>query len=36
MKLRDPQFLDRLANAIAEGILKYKKEFERTGGFTNT
>ena len=34
MKLRDPKFLDRMADAITEGILKYKKEFERTEGFS--
>ena len=34
MKLRDPRFLDRMADAITEGILKYKKEFERTEGFS--
>ena len=36
MKLRDPEFLNKLADALAQGILKYKREFERTGGFTNT
>lgn len=34
MKLRDDSFLDRIAEAIADGILKYKMEYERTQGFT--
>ena len=34
MKLRDPLFLDKIASAVAQGILKYKKEYERTEGFT--
>ncbi|MDO8525133.1 MAG: N-acetylmuramoyl-L-alanine amidase [Candidatus Omnitrophota bacterium] len=34
LKLKDPDFLDRMAEAIAKGILRYKKEYERTEGFT--
>lgn len=34
MKLKDPKFLDRVADAIAEGILKFKREYERTEGFS--
>lgn len=33
-KLRDPAFLDGLARAIAQGILKYRNEYERTEAFT--
>lgn len=33
-KIRSPRFRDRMANAIAGGILKYKSDFERTEGFT--
>jgi len=36
MKLKDTAFLDRIANAVAEGILKYKREYERTEGFTKS
>jgi len=36
LKLKEPEFLDRIAEAVASGILKYKKEFERTEGFTKT
>ncbi len=36
LKLKDPDFLDRMAEAIARGILKYKKEYERTEGFTRS
>lgn len=35
MKLRDPKFLDRMAEAIARGILRYKGRFEKTEGFTD-
>ena len=35
-KLKDPQFLERLTNAVASGILRYKNEFEKTEGFTKT
>jgi len=33
-KLQDPKFLDRIADAVSQGILKYKREYERTEGFT--
>jgi len=36
MKLKDPNFLGRIADAIAQGILRYKSEYERTEGFTKT
>ncbi len=36
MKIKDPNFLDRIAEAVAGGILKYKKEYENTEGFTKT
>ena len=36
MKLKDPKFLDRMADSVARGILKYKREFERTEGFTRS
>ncbi len=35
LKLRDPRFLDTMAEAVADGILKYKKDYERTEGYTN-
>jgi len=34
LKLKDAAFLDRIANAVGEGILRYKREYERTEGFT--
>ncbi|MCM8760683.1 MAG: N-acetylmuramoyl-L-alanine amidase [Candidatus Omnitrophica bacterium] len=34
LKLKDPRFLDQLAEAIARGILRYKERYERTEGFT--
>ena len=34
MKLKDPHFLDRMTDAVAEGILRYKRDYEKTGGFT--
>jgi len=34
LKLKDPEFLDRIAESVAQGILKYKREYERTDGFT--
>ena len=34
LKLKDPEFLNRIAESVAQGILKYKREFERTEGFT--
>ena len=36
MELKGSKFLDRIADAVAEGILKYKKEYEYTEGFTKT
>ncbi len=35
MKLRDPEFLNKMAEAIVRGILRYKKRYEATEGFTN-
>lgn len=35
MKLKNPQFLDKMAGAIVRGILKYKKRYEATEGFTD-
>jgi N-acetylmuramoyl-L-alanine amidase len=35
MKLKDQGFLDRMAEAIVRGILRYKKRYETTEGFTN-
>jgi len=34
-QLKNPAVLDRLAEAIARGILRYKKRYEETEGFTN-
>lgn len=34
VKLRDSYYQDRLAERIAEGILSFKREYERTEGFT--
>lgn len=34
-KINDPKFLDKMAEVLANGILKYKSEYERTGGFTH-
>ncbi len=34
LKLKDPEFLERIAESVADGILKYKIEYERTEGFT--
>ncbi|MFA6320489.1 MAG: N-acetylmuramoyl-L-alanine amidase [Candidatus Omnitrophota bacterium] len=34
LKLKDPDFLGRLAESIAQGILRYKREYEKTEGFT--
>jgi N-acetylmuramoyl-L-alanine amidase len=36
MKLKEPRFQDRIADAVAEGILRYKREYERTEGFTRS
>ena len=35
MKLRDQRFLDKMADAIVRGILRYRKRYEATEGFTN-
>jgi N-acetylmuramoyl-L-alanine amidase len=35
LQLKDPKVLDRLAESIARGILRYKKRYESTEGFTN-
>ena len=35
MKLKDPQVLGRLAEAVARGILRYKERYEKTEGFTD-
>jgi N-acetylmuramoyl-L-alanine amidase len=35
LQLKDPAVLDRLAESIARGILRYKKRYESTEGFTN-
>lgn len=34
-KLKDKYYRQKLAKSIANGIFSYKKEFERTNGFTN-
>lgn len=34
-KLKDPAYLDRMTELVAGGILKYKKEYERTEGFSH-
>ena len=36
LKLKDPEFLDRIAESVAEGILKFKREYERTEAFTRS
>ncbi|MFA5143488.1 MAG: N-acetylmuramoyl-L-alanine amidase [Candidatus Omnitrophota bacterium] len=36
LKLKDPEFLDRIAEAVADGILRYKREYEATEGFTRS
>ena len=33
--LRDDNYREKLAEAIASGILDYKKKYESAGGFTN-
>jgi len=33
-KLKDPAVIDRIAEGVAKGILRYKKEYEKTQGFT--
>lgn len=35
MKLKDPEFLEKLAEAVVRGILRYKQRYENTEGFTN-
>ncbi|NQT46933.1 MAG: N-acetylmuramoyl-L-alanine amidase [Candidatus Omnitrophica bacterium] len=35
MKLKDAAYRDKIAEGLAEGILAYRREFERTNGFTN-
>jgi N-acetylmuramoyl-L-alanine amidase len=35
LELKDPAVLDRLAEAVARGILRYRKRYEETEGFTN-
>ncbi|MCX5679288.1 MAG: N-acetylmuramoyl-L-alanine amidase [Candidatus Omnitrophica bacterium] len=35
VKLQDPTFLDRIAESVAAGVLKYKNEYERTEGFSH-
>jgi len=32
--LKSAQFLDRMADAVAKGILRYREEYEKTEGFT--
>lgn len=34
-KLKDPAYLDRMTELLGGGILKYKKEYERTEGFSH-
>lgn len=34
LKLKDPEFLDRIAESVAQGILRFKREYKRTEGFT--
>ena len=36
LKLKDPEFLDKIAESVADGVLKYKREYERTEGFTRS
>ena len=36
LKLKDPEFLNRIAESVAQGILRYKREYERTEGFTHS
>lgn len=36
LKLKEPEFLCRIAEVVANGILRYKKEYENTEGFTKT
>lgn len=35
VKLKDPEYLNRIAGLVADGILNYKKEYERTEGFSH-
>lgn len=34
-KFKDTDFMNRIIDAVARGILAYKDRYERTGGFTN-
>lgn len=34
LKFRDRNYVDRMADTVAKGILSYKNEYERTEGFT--
>ncbi|MFA5146781.1 MAG: N-acetylmuramoyl-L-alanine amidase [Candidatus Omnitrophota bacterium] len=34
LKLKDGQYVDKMIDAVTQGILSYKREFERTEGFT--
>ncbi len=34
-RFKDEEYRDKIAQAIAQGILNYKKEYDRTNGFTN-
>ena len=34
-KIQDSEFHDKIADGVASGILEYKKEYERTQGFTD-
>lgn len=36
LKLKDPKFLEKIADAVAKGIIKYKTKYESTEGFTKT
>ena len=36
LKLKDPEFLDKIAESVADGIIKYKREYEKTEGFTTS
>ena len=36
MKLKDNAFLDKVADVLAKGILAYKREYEKTEGYTAT
>lgn len=36
LKLKDSEFLDKIADAVSQGILRYKRQYEKTEGFTRT